>query len=233
MRTALITAAGLSLLAQPAGAATRNFGVSGFTRIRVEGPYQVHLATGIAPFAKATGSPAALDSVAVEMRGDTLIVRSSPSWGGYPGTDVGPVEISIGTHDLDKAGVLGAGSIAIDRVKGLSFALTVEGSGSGEIGHVEADRLDVTLMGTARAKVSGKALKLSTLVRGTSTLDAAGLVTPNAAISLDGTASVDANVTDTARIDGWGPARVRLSGQPSCAIKVSGSTSVSGCRKSQ
>ena len=38
----------------PAPAATRNFGISGFTKIRVDGPYKVNVTTGIAPFAKAT-----------------------------------------------------------------------------------------------------------------------------------------------------------------------------------
>ena len=59
-------------VAAPAPAATRNFGVTGFDRIRVDGPYKVRLATGIAPFAKASGSMAALDRVAIEVQGRTL-----------------------------------------------------------------------------------------------------------------------------------------------------------------
>lgn len=233
MRTFLTAAAGLSLLAAPADAATRNFGITSFTKIRVEGPYKVGLATGVAPFAKASGSPAALDRVAIEVQGETLIVHANPSWGGYPGIDPGPVEVSLGTHDLTSATLFGAGSLSIDRIKGLSFGLTLQGSGAAEIGDVAADQMNVRIEGSGSAKLAGEAKKLTALVRGVSALNAKGLSTPDAAISVDGTATVDANVTDTARVDGWGAATIRLTGAPSCAVKVSGSTSVSGCKSTQ
>lgn len=232
MRTFPIAAA-LLALAAPANAATRNFGIASFTKIRVEGPYKVSLATGVAPYAKASGSSAAIDRIALEMRGDTLVVRPNPSWGGYPGADPGPVEISVGTHDLTNATLFGAGALSIDRVKGLTFALTVQGSGAGEISQLRADQLNVTVEGSGSIKLAGEARKLTALVRGVSSLDAKGLTTPNAAISADGTATVDANVTETARIDGWGTATIRLTGRPSCTVKVSGSTSVSGCKPTQ
>src|SRR5688500_9331412 len=115
----------------PADAATRNFGVSGFDRVRVEGPFKVRLATGVAPFASASGLANALDSIAIEVQGRTLVVRGiRSSWGGYPGESKGPVEISIGTHELTAAYLNGAGSLAIDKVRGLSFELSVQGAGS-------------------------------------------------------------------------------------------------------
>jgi hypothetical protein len=230
MRTFLIAAAAALGFAAPSGAATRNFGITSFTKIRVDGPYKVSVATGIAPFAKATGSPAAIDRVAIEVRGDTLVVQSNPSWGGYPGTDPGPVEVTVGTHDLASASLAGSGSLAIDRIKGLTFFLSMQGSGAGEINDANADQLNVSLIGTGTARIAGHAGKLTALVRGVSSLDASNLNTPSAAISVDGTATVLANVSDTARVDGWGPATVRFAGRPSCTIKVQGSTTVSGCR---
>jgi hypothetical protein len=233
MRTFLSAVVATLALAAPANAATRNFGITDFTKIRVTGPYKVVVATGVAPFARAIGSPSALDRVAIEVRGDTLVVQANPSWGGYPETDAGPVEISIGTHDLTNSTLFGAGSIAIDRVKGLTFGMIVEGSGATEIGNVAADQLNVTLEGTASAKLAGQAKKVTALVRGVSTLNASGLTTPVAAISADGTATIDADVTDAARVDGWGSATIRLSGHPSCTVKTNGSTTVSGCRAAQ
>jgi hypothetical protein len=230
MRNFLLAAAAAIALASPADAATRNFGVESYTKIRVEGPFKVTVSTGVPPFARATGSTAGLDRVAVEIQGQTLVVRSQDSWGGYPGADLGPVEISVGTHDLTNAALNGAGSIAIDRVKGLTFALAVQGSGSGQIGDLAIDQLSVSLVGSANAKIAGHTGKLTALVRGISSLDATGLTTPNAQITADGTSTVDATVTDTARIDAWGPATIRLAGRPSCTVKTSGSTSVSGCR---
>jgi putative autotransporter adhesin-like protein len=233
MRTFLLAAV---MLVAPASteAATRNFGITGFTKIRVEGPYRVSLTTGVPPFARATGSAAALDRVAVEMRGDTLIVHSNnSSWGGYPGADAGAVEINVGTHDLSAAWLNGSGSLAIDRVKGLSFALSVQGSGASEIGSAAIDQLSVSVVGSASAKLGGQALKLTAIVRGISTLDAAGLAVQDATVGADGSATVDANVSGTAKLDATGPATIRLTGRPSCTLKVSGSTSVSGCKSGQ
>ena len=106
MRTFLLAAA-IIVAGTPADAATRNFGVTSFTKIRVSGPYKVSVATGVAPFARATGSSAAIDRVAIEVRGDTLVVQSNPSWGGYPGSDPGPVEVTLGTHELGSASLIG------------------------------------------------------------------------------------------------------------------------------
>jgi hypothetical protein len=230
MRTFLFAFCASLTIAAPATAANRNFGITSFTKVRVEGPFKVSIATGIPPFAKASGSQAALDRVAIDVRDDTLVVHTSPSWGGYPGADLGPVEIMVGTHDLTSAALTGSGSLAIDRVKGLAFAFSVQGSGSGEIGNVAVDQMSVTLVGTVAAKVAGHAGKFITLVRGVSSLDASGLSAPNADISAEGTATVAANVTDTARVNAWGPATIRLTGRPSCTLKVAGSTSVIGCK---
>lgn len=231
MRTFLIAAAALTSLAAPAQAATRNFGIASFTKVRVDGPFRVTVATGVAPFARASGSPASLDRLAIDVQGDTLVVHfNASSWGGYPGTDTGPVEVSVGTHDLSNAWLNGAGAIAIDRVKGLSFSLSVQGSGAAEIADASPDQMNISIIGTASAKLGGETGKLSAVVRGVSTLDAARLAARNATIGAEGSATVDANVTNSVRVDATGPATIRLTGGPSCTLKVSGSTSVSGCR---
>ena len=230
MRTVLFAAA-LVGLAAPAGAATRNFGITDFTKVRVEGPYKVSLATGLAPFARASGSAAALDRLTVEVRGDTLVVQTNKSgWGGYPGEDSGPVEVSIGTHELSNAWVSGVGALLIDRVRGLSFALSVQGSGRAEVASADVDQLNVSLIGTASARLAGKAKKLTTLVRGISALDGGGLAASDAAIGAEGAATIDANVTGDAAVDASGPAVIRLAGRPTCTLRTGGSTSVSGCR---
>ena len=230
MRTFLL-AAGIAVLAAPASAATRNFGITGFEKVRVDGPFKVNLTTGVAPFATATGSPQALDRVAIEVRGNTLVVHSNlDSWGGYPGKDSGPVEISLGTHDLSAAWLNGSGAIAIDRVRGLSFDLSVQGSGAGQIGQVSVDQLNVSVVGTASAKLAGQAAKMTAVIRGISTLDAAALATKDATLGADGAATIAANVDNSVTVDATGPATVNIAGGPSCTLRVSGSASVSGCR---
>ena len=230
MRTFLLAAALLAVAAPAAGAA-RNFGITDFQKIRVDGPFRVRLTTGVAAFATATGSAAALDRVAVEVRGDTLIVHNDvDSWGGYPGKDAGPVDVTIGTHDLTSAWLNGSGSLSIDRVKGLSFSLSVQGSGAGDIAQVRADQLNVSVVGTASAHVAGQAAKLTAVIRGISTLDASALAARDATLGAEGAATIGANVSNTVTIDASGPATVRLTGSPACTVRASGSATVSGCR---
>ena len=231
MRTFLFACAAALTIATPVDAASRNFGISSFTKVRVDGPFKVTLTTGVAPFAKASGSTAALDRIAVDVRGDTLVVHTNTSsWGGYPGSDTGLVEVTIGTHDLSNAWVNGAGSLAINKVKGLSFALSVQGAGSAEIGDVRVDQMNVGLVGTANARLAGETKKLTALVRGISSLDAVALRTSDAKVGAEGAATVNANVSNTVSVDANGTATIRFAGRPSCTLKVKGSTSVSGCR---
>ena len=227
----LLSAALLALtLAAPAGAATRNFGITGFEKIRVEGPFKVRLSTGVAPFAQASGSPAALDRVSVQVRGNTLVVQSNvSSWGGYPSQQAGPVEISVGTHDLSSAWVNGSGSLAIDRAQGLKFDLAVQGSGAATIEQVDVDQLSVSLVGTASAVLAGRAGKLTAIVRGVSSLNASSLATKDATLGAEGAATVSANIANAVTVDGSGPATVTLAGAPSCTLRLHGSASVSGC----
>lgn len=224
----------VSVLASPASAATRNFGISSFEKIRVDGPYKVTLTTGVAPFARATGSPAALDRLAIDVRGNVLIVHNSQSAsGGYPGANAGPVEIMLGTHDLSTAWLNGSGTLAIDHVKGLAFDLSVQGSGVGTIARVRVDQLKINLGGTASATLAGEAAKLTAVVRGLSSLDAAGLKTKDATLGADGAATIKADIRNAVKIDASGPATVTLTGKPACTTRTSVSASVSGCRAAQ
>ena len=230
MRTFLVIAA-LICTAAPVGAETRNFGITSFEKVRVDGPFKVRLTTGVAPFARATGSPAALDRVAIEVRGNTLVVLNNlDSWGGYPGRDAGPVEVSLGTHDLSAAWLNGSGMLSIDRIRGLSFDLSVQGSGAGDIGHAAVDQLNISVVGTASARLAGQADKMTAVIRGISNLDASGLAAKDATLGADGAATISARISNSVTIDATGPATVRLTGGPSCTLRVAGSASVSGCR---
>jgi hypothetical protein len=230
MRAFLFLAAVLPL-ASPAGAATRNFGITSFEKIRVEGPFKVTVTTGVAPFARASGSPAAIDKVAIETRGNTLVVHTNlDSWGGYPGRDSGPVEIFVGTHDLSSGWISGAGSLAIDKAKGLSFDLSVQGSAAGAIRQANVDQLNLSVVGTGSASVAGHASKMTAVVRGVASLNAAGLAVKDATLGAEGSSTVAANVSDSATVDGSGAIAIQLTGRPACTVRVSGSASVSGCR---
>lgn len=228
----LILAAFLLSGTSAASAADRNFGVSGFDRIRVDGDYKVVLTVGAPPFARASGSMRALDPVDIIVEGRTLVVRtkSSAAWGGYPGESAGPVEVTVGTHELSAAFVNGAGSLSINKVRGLKFEASAQGAGAITIDRVEVDQLQLGLAGAASAKLAGTAIKLTATVRGSSSLDGEALVVKDAVIGAQGPAIVRLTATGTAKVDAMGVAAVTLTGKPSCIVTTKGSASVSGCR---
>src|SRR6187455_1201132 len=187
----------LVLASLPVAAATpaaqRNYSVNGFDRIRIDGPYKVELRTNVAPYARASGPPASLDGVLIKVEGRTLIVRSGRGgWGGYPGEGRGPVTIEVGTHDLNAAYINGAGALAVDRVKGLGFELSIQGSGIASVGEVDVDQMKVGVSGAGTVRLAGRAGKLSTTVRGTSSLEADRLQVKDAVIGAEGPSTVRA-----------------------------------------
>ena len=235
MRTFPVMLAALAALPSPvsaAPAATRNFGITGFDRVRIEGPYIVRLTNGVAPFARASGDPRALDGLSIEVRGNTLVVGAShSSWGGYPGTAPnGTVQIALGTHELSAAWLTGSGSLAIDRISGLKFDLSVQGSGVADIGAVDIDQLSLNLGGTASAKLAGKVGTLTAIARGMTSLDATALAVKDATVGVDGAATVSADIRNAVTVDGMGPATITLTGGPACTLRLKGSATVSGCK---
>jgi hypothetical protein len=221
----------LALLASPAAAGERSFSVTGFDRIRVEGPYRVELVTGVAPFARASGSPAALDGVSIGVQGRTLVVRPNPSsWGGYPGEQRGPVQIRVGTHELGTAWINGPGTLAINRVSGLSFDIAIQGSGSAEIGQAQIDQMKLGISGAGSVRIAGTAGKLIAVVRGASLLDAAALSAKDVTLGAEGPSDVRLTATAEAEVDARGTASVQLFGGPACTVRAQGSATVSGCR---
>lgn len=222
---------GMSSSADASLSASRNFGIRSFEEIRVEGPYQVTLKTGVAPYAKAVGSPSSLDRIDLELRGNTLIVRAAPSTHSSTSLDaLQPVAIELGTHDLTSASLAGAGSLSIDKLKAFKFNLTVAGAGNADIANAAIDQLSLVLAGNAASRLSGKAKQMTAVLRGLSTLDSSGLEVSDARIGGDGPTTVRANVTKSLKIDGTGTASFTLTGRPSCTLNVKGSVSVSGCK---
>lgn len=215
----------------PVAAAQRSFTITSFEKVRLDGPYSVRLTTGVAPFARATGSAAAIDGISVEVQGQTLIIRPSVSnWGGYPGEGPGPVQIAIGTHDLTTVWLNGAGALAIDGVKGQSFDMTLQGPGSIAVGRLSVDRLKAGMSGSGSAVLGGKAAQVSAILRGPATLDGSGLMAKDAVIGAEGSAVLKMSVSGTAKVDAAGTASVELGGGPACTVRAIGSSVVSGCR---
>lgn len=226
----LILALVFAAAAVPAVAADRNYSVTSFDRIRVEGPYAVSLAVGVPPFARASGSQRGIDAVSLRVEGRTLIIRADRSaWGGDTRLPAGPVTIRVGTPTLGTASLSGPGSLAIDRVRGLQFVLSVIGSGQGSVARAEVDQLRIVVSGSGGATVAGRAGAFSAIAGGAARLDAAGLKAKDVSVGASGPATVSIDASNSAKVTASGTATVTVAGKPACTLKVSGSATVSGC----
>lgn len=213
--------------AAPGAAAERNYSVTDFDRVQVDGPYQVTVTTGAASSARAEGSSQALERISVEVLGSTLRVRANRSgWGGYPGERTGPVRIAVTTRELRAAMVVGSGSLDVDRTRGLRVDLSVNGAGRLAVAGVEADNLVVGLLGGGRITLAGRAKQLKATIQGSGDLAAAGLSADDAQIAADTAGSVTVAVARTVKLSATGPGDVEILGNPSCTLEGQGTGNV-------
>ena len=223
-----------SALEAAAPATQRSFSVTGFDRIRIDGPYKVTLKTNAAPYARATGTAASIDGVSINVEGRTLVIRAgNAGWGGYPGEGRGPVTIEVGTHDLSAVYINGPGALDVDRIRGLGFELSIQGAGIARIDQVDVDQMKVGISGAATSRLSGRVAKLTATVRGTSSFEADGLAVKDAIIGAEGPSIVRLAVTNSAKVDANGLASVTLTGDPACTVKAQGSANVTGCKQAR
>ena len=93
---------------------------------------------------------------------------------------------------------------------GLSFDLSVQGTGMIGIEQADVDQLKISIGGTGTVALAGKAGKMNASVRGLSSLDASRLSTKDARIGAEGPATVKANVSNDATITASGVAEIEL-----------------------
>ncbi len=219
----------LALLATacPAHAAERSYTVTSFDRIRVEGAFAVTVTSNRGPSIRASGSPAALDEVIARVEGRTLLLRRSESeWGGYPGEARGPVRIAVTVAQLSAASLTGSGSLAIDGMRGQRIDLVLDGSGRLDLARVETDRLAATLVGAGTMAVAGEVADARVTVRGSGTVDSAGLTVTDAIVTADGAPTVRLAARRTAAVQANGSGSVTVSGKPACTVRNTGTGQV-------
>ena len=209
----------LAALAAPAAAAERRYSVTDFDRIQVDGPFEVTLATGGTSHASATGDQAAIDRVSLDVQGRTLRIRPNRSaWGGYPGAQAGRVRIVLSTRDLRAATVIGPGSLAIDRARGLRLELSLSGSGSLSVGSVEADTLILGLVGSGEMTLGGRAKQLRLTVEGSGDVNGRSLAAEDAQIVAGTSGALVVGAARTAKVTAHGRGHVQILGSPACTL---------------
>lgn len=228
MRRLLLASLILACSSGIAVAAGRNFTVTSFDKIRVQGPYSVTVRTGAAPSAKAAGDRNALDRMVVEVQGRTLIVRTDRGgWTGWPGASQGGAAVALTTPALATAVLDGPGSLSIDRMAAPRVDMSISGSGDVTIGVIETDRLTLNLAGSGRMKMAGKAAQARISLMGSGDVDAAALIVADAEVSAAGSGNLQLAASRSARVNANGSGNVTITGKAACAVRNIGMGEVS------
>ena len=212
---------------------TRN--LSGFTSIKIGGPFDVHLVQGPVESVKYVAGADIKNRITCKVTGSVLKIHnthdnwgtSNKSWYGEKSVwhNHKKIQVYITAKDVSRIVVSGSGDVVFDDgVKAARLRLRVRGSGE-IMGKVDVNKLDSRLSGSGHIKLSGNAVASSVRVVGSGHFEAGNLVTTQSAahVSGSGHALVNANEKVNAVVRGSG--EVSYTGQPK---SVSKSTSGSG-----
>lgn len=206
--------------------------LSGFDRIRVDGPFEVHVARGSAR-AVVSGGIRAVDRVSVRQEGGTLIISASlNSWGGWPGDQQGaaPAVIEVSTPALRSAAVVGSGRLAIDGMDGLNVQLNVTGAGTLAVRNMDVAQLSATLAGTGAIAAQGKAKRARFYANGAGGFDAADLLVDDLTVTSESGGASRFAARYTADITNLGLGEVTVKGDVACMVRGPGPV---GCGKTR
>jgi len=181
--------------------------LSGFSSIKIAGPFDVRLTQGDNESVKFE-APGDIpeDQIITEVAGGVLKIHNEhKNWGLSDYSWYGDksiwrnhkkIVVYITATDLDAITVSGSGDMIFDEgLKAGSLRLLVRGSGAIQ-GKIEVKSLEGHISGSGEMKLSGSAGNSNVLVRGSGNFMARGLICANAAVHVSGSGSAEVNASD-------------------------------------
>lgn len=223
-----VVLAGLSL-SVAAQAATRTFTVTDFDTIRLDAPIAVAVAveTRRGTTARGEGDADLLQRIDLSVSGRILTIRLKPSPFEGRRRDAGQAaRLFLTVPALRRAQLSGAGTLAIDGMNARAAEIVAAGSGVLAVANFSGDTLSIMQQGSGAAQLSGKVAKAVVQFSGSGALDMSALIASDLEVTAQGTATVKALATRSAKVVAIGPATVAIDGHPACTVRHAGSGSV-------
>ncbi|WP_375394463.1 GIN domain-containing protein [uncultured Sphingomonas sp.] len=212
----------LALIATPANAAERRVAIGSFDRVRIDGPFEVHIDTGRSPGGTIAGEASAIETVELQTDGNTLVIRRGiGGWAEqHRAAPTTPIVVRLGTIDLAGALVVAGGTLSVTKMRGDRIDLSVTGAGSIVVGEASGDSLNATVIGAGTIGIAGRTGRARLATNGTGTIDAAALDAGDLFVRLDGPGTIQARARYTATVDDVGLGRVTVLGDPKCTVRA-------------
>nr|WP_299857243.1 head GIN domain-containing protein [Sphingomonas bacterium] len=203
-----------------AQAAEHRYAFGSYDRVRIEGPFEVNITTGVPPGALASGDARLIDGLDIAVQGSTLIVRMGhQGWGETPvGAAAARPVITLTTPALNAAFVNGGARVKIQGMKAQRVDLSVNGSGTVTVNGADTDQLFATIIGAGTMTLSGRAARARLVTNGAGNVDATGLNVNDLSVLQDGTGETRAAARYTAQVNSTGLGHVVVAGRPKCLV---------------
>lgn len=223
----LLTSSSQAQPQKPFGSESRNFTVSSFDRIELDGHYEVLVTTGARASVSATGPTALLQRLRVEVDGNRLRIygRNEPS--GFERKIPGKVVVRVSVPALSAARIGGSGNMRVNRVAGRHFDGRVDGSGYLTLASLQVQSASFGMVGSGGISApNGQTGSLSVQLAGSGSVDTRGVNARSAKAQVGGSGSVFARANGPVTVDLSGSGSVQFVGGAQCRIQKTGSGSV-------
>lgn len=218
----------LLLLTAASAPEDKTYLVSGFERVRVDGPYQVEIVRG--PFsARAEGDARALDQLSIRVDGTTLVVSAGTrGWELRANESAASPRVSLSTPVLRAVTVNGGGTVRIAEMRVPRADLAVNGPGAITVAGFDADELNASMIGAGTLTIAGTVRRVRVRSNGAGSFDGTGLTANDAVLISESSGSMRLGVRYTAQVMALGIGTVHLDGAPECSITGNGPVECAG-----
>lgn len=209
---------------------TKRFGISSFERVEVQGDMIVEITSSPSISAVAEGAPEALETLSLEVRERTLVIRHAFE-GAFgqrqrQGQGVGPVRIRLTAQNLSAASLAGSGILRVQGLRGPSVQLMLDGAGSMEAVIPDGAAVSSRAVGSGSITLSGQARTLSAVTNGAASINAAALPVRDLTVQAVGSGASHFAASVTANIFTMGSANVTVDGTPRCTVRNAGAGTI-------
>ena len=216
-----------ALLAVPASADTKRFGLTGFDGIDVRGDMIVEIVDASPVRAEAEGARSTVETLSMEVQERMLVIRQlsdgpyGPRRAGEP-----PAHVRINARGLSRLIVRGGGRVTASGMRGEQVIVTLDGAGAVDARGIEATRLDIRAAGQGSVTVSGRARTMSAVNSGSASIMADGVIPRDLTVRSSGAGAGSYAASGTARIDTLGEGTVTVVGRARCTVRNVGAGTV-------
>lgn len=192
--------------------------VTGFDRLRVDGPFAVEVVSG-SPGVTISGDRAAIDKVGVRVEAGTLVLNSGlQSWDSAAGKAASGARIRVSVPGLRMVQANGGTQLRIASLVNNRVDLALNGAGRIDIGKIDAQELSVTMAGSGTIAAAGSALHLRVRLYGGTSFDAPGLTSADAVLVSGSTGALTVGVRYNSQVSATSSGPVRVIGTGKCAV---------------